>query len=234
MKNNSPLSAEKTMIGGAFERVMRFESSAIFQNGLKILIFTLFFSVAIFSQKLPDKIRDYKVYDAKISVKTDRNAKTEIAKKGETEATVKIGDPELTEVSLAGITFEISPEITNLGQSGTVDFLAFHDFFVNGLTVEIEEYKESFGFEKNQSVKLPKPVRIFLGASQTLRGALREIKDSKDEWIVTGKVFVFGKFKKFGFSFKRVVPVEINVKIKNPLKEHKQFSSMLHRIHDCI
>lgn len=184
-----------------------------------ILIFFLVSATTIFAQKLPDKIRDYKVYDAKISVKTDQKAQTEIAKKGESAATVKIGEPELTEISLGGVAFEISAEIFDLEQSGTVDFLAFHDFRVNDLAVEIEEYQTSFSFAKNQSVKLPKPVRIFLGAAQTLRGALREVKDSKEEWTVTGRVFVFGKFKKFGFSFKRVVPVEVSVKIKNPLKE---------------
>lgn len=44
---------------------------------------------------------------------------------------------------------------------------------------------------------------------------------AKDEWTVTGRVFVFGRFKKFGFDFKRVVPVEINLKIKNPLNSYQ-------------
>lgn len=227
MKNNSPLSSIETKVYRAIGTASRCKSFFVFQRFIFLSISTIIFSAAVFSQKLPDKIRDYKVYDAKISVKTNQNAQTEIDKKGESAATVKIGEPELTEVSLTGITFEISGEISNLGQSGTVDFLAFHDFRVNGLTVEIEEYKESFAFEKNQSVKLPKPVRIFLSAAQTLRGAMREIKNSQDEWLVTGRVFVFGKFKKFGFSFKRVVPVEVSVKIKNPLKETDKISSKL-------
>ena len=167
------------------------------------------------AQNTPDKIRGYKVYDAQISVKTESN-KTET--KDKTEAFVKIGEPELIDVSLTGITFELTAEISAVGQSGAVDFLTFHDFRVNNLPVEIEEYKEPFAFKKNQPLRLPKPVKIFLGAAQTLRGAMKELKDAKNEWQVTGRVFVFGKFKKFGFSFKRVVPVEINIKIKNPLR----------------
>ena len=180
-----------------------------------ILLFCLL-AISISAQDLPDKIRGYKVYRAEISVKTVAD-KSQI--KSKTEAFVKVGEPELINVSLSGITFEISAEIDALEQSGKVDFLTFNDFRVNGLAVEVEVYKNSFEFRKNQLILLPKPARIFLGISQTLRGALKEWQNSKDEWQVTGKIFVFGKFKKYGFSFKHVIPVEINLKIKNPLRE---------------
>ncbi|MCY7377045.1 MAG: hypothetical protein LH472_13885, partial [Pyrinomonadaceae bacterium] len=108
-------------------------------------------------------------------------------------------------------------EIDSPEQSGKIDFLTFHDFRVNGLAVDVEEYQESFEFKKNQTIALPKPVKIFVGAGQTLRGALSEWRNSKDEWTVTGRIFVFGHFKKAGFKFKRVVPIEINLKIENPL-----------------
>ncbi len=102
--------------------------------------------------------------------------------------------------------------------------MTFRDFKVNGLDVEIEEYTNSFEFKKNQAIALPKPVKIFLGARQALKGALKEMRDSKEEWTVTGTVFVFGRFKKWGFSAKRVVPVEVNVKVKNPLKKENILS----------
>lgn len=176
----------------------------------------LLFAFSAFAQNLPDKIRGYKVYKTQVSVRTETD-KSE--KKDKSEAFVKIGEPELIDVSLTGVTFELTAEISALEQNGAVDFLTFHDFRVNGLNVEIEEYKEPFVFKKNQPIKLPKPVKIFLGAAQTLRGALKEMKDLKNEWLVTGRIFVFGRFKKFGFSFKRVIPVEINIKIKNPLQK---------------
>jgi hypothetical protein len=181
---------------------------------LRLCVSILLLSFLAAAQDLPDKIRGYKVYDAKIAVGT---AGDQSDRKTKSEAQVKVGEPELVEVSLSGITFELSAEISGLEQSGTVDFLTFHDFRVNDLAVEIADYTESFEFKKNQIVQLPKPARISLGVSQALRGALRESRESKPEWQVTGRVFVFGRFKKFGFSFKRVVPVEVNIKIKNPL-----------------
>lgn len=177
----------------------------------------LFLTFSAFTQDLPDKIRGYKVFKAEIAVK---NSAEKSAASDKSEAFVKIGEPVLTDVSLTGITFELSAELEAVAQNGTIDFLTFEDFRVNGLAVEVEEYKKSFSFKKNEPLVLPKPARIFLSTPQTLRGAYKEIKDSKDEWLVTGRVFVFGKFKKFGFSFKRVIPVEINLKIKNPLRQN--------------
>lgn len=177
------------------------------------------FTFSVFAQDLPKEIRGYKVYKAKISV-INQNEKTGSSKSGkndESEAFVNISAPELTQVSLTGITLELSAEIESSEQSGKIDFLTFHDFRVNGLAVDVEEYKESLEFKKHQKITLPKPIVIFVGAGQTLRGALTEFSESKTEWTVTGRIFVFGRFKKAGFSFKRVVPVEINLKIENPL-----------------
>ena len=186
------------------------------KNSFFFAVFILLFSVSVFSQKLPDKIRGYKVYQAKISVKTEKEKSAE--KKG-AEAVVKIGEPELEDISLTGITLEFSAGIEGIEQSGKIDFLAFEDFKVNNLDVEIEEYKHAFEVKKNEKVFLPKPVKVFVRADRALRGALKEWNDSKKDWNVTGRIFVFGKFKKYGMSFKRVVPVEINLKIENPLKK---------------
>jgi len=187
-----------------------------------VLFATVFIcAISVLTQDLPKEIRGYKVYKTKISVK-NQNEKNGVSKSGkddESEAFVKVSVPELSEISLTGITLELSAEIEALEQGGKVDFLTFHDFQVNGLAVNIEEYKESFEFKKNQKIALPKPIVIFVGAGQTLRGALAEFNESKTEWTVTGRIFVFGRFKKAGFSFKRVVPVEINLKIENPLRE---------------
>lgn len=168
------------------------------------------------AQGLPKEIRGYKVRKAKITVVSQSE---KLLTKEPPEVSVKIGEPELIDVSLTGITFEITAEINSLKQSGTIDFLTFHDFRVNDLKVEVEEYREAFEFKKNQTVALPKPIKIFLGTKQTLRGALEEMKESKDEWTVTGRILVFGQFTKSFLKFKRVVPVEINLKIKNPIKK---------------
>lgn len=176
----------------------------------------LLFSAPVFPQDYPNKIRGYKVYQTKISVKPESEKSAE---KSDAEAFVKIGEPELADISLTGITLEVSAEIEGVAQNGKVDFLAFEDFKVNGLDVEIEEYTETFELKKNEKIVLPKPVKIFISARQTMRGAFNELNDSKKEWTVSGRVFVFGKFKKLGFNFKRVVPVEISLKIENPIKK---------------
>jgi hypothetical protein len=185
---------------------------------LSVVCLLIFFSsVFISGQDFPREIHGYKVYQAKISVK-NQIEKTSVA--GKTETFVKIGEPEIVDVSLAGVTLAISAEIQSSVQSGTIDFLSFYNFHVNNLAVDVEEYREFFEIEKNKSAVLPKPVKIFLSTNQTLRGAFKEFKESKDEWTVTGTIFVFGRFKKSFLKFKRVVPVEINLKIKNPLRSN--------------
>ena len=201
------------------------ESKRVNINGkllnLVVLSVILFFTISAFAQELPKEIRGYKVYKAKISVKNqaEKSGDSKSDKKDQTEAYVKVSAPELADLSLTGITLELTAEIEASEQSGKVDFLTFRDFRVNNLAVEVEEYKESFEFKKNQKIALPKPIKIFVGTTQTLRGALAEFKKSEAQWTVTGTIFVFGRFKKAGFNFKRVVPVEINLKIENPLRE---------------
>ncbi len=184
---------------------------------LSCLIF-IFLALPANSQELPDKIRGYKVYKTEISV-TDKKAVN--SEKNELGVEVNFEEPELTQISLLGITLSLESRVTVFGQSGTIDFISFKDFKVNDIKVEIEEYKSSFDFKKGEPVKLEKPVEIFINTKQTLRGAVKEYKDSKDLWLVSGRVFVFGRFNKFGFKFKRVIPVDVNLTINNPLKIEK-------------
>jgi hypothetical protein len=175
----------------------------------------LIFVFNLKAQDLPDEIRGYKVHRAKISVQTqsERNKPPE-----DFAVAVDFGEPKLVKVSPLGTTFEVPVEMTVFNQSGKIDFLTFRDFRVNNLKVEIEEYDEAFEIEKNKPARLRKPIKIFVAATQTIKGGLREIFQSEKEWQVTGRVFVFGKFKKLGFKFKRVVPVDVNLKITNPLE----------------
>ena len=177
------------------------------------LIFLLTFSA--FAQQLPDKIRGYKVHKERILVRDEPDVNQ---KNKDLYVEVKLDNPELADITALGLKLELGGEITVFGQSGRVDFISFKDFQVNGIAVEIQEYKETFEFKKDNAFKLEKPLEMFISTAQTLRGAWKEVKDSKDEWLVTGKIFVFGRFKKLGFNFKRVVPVEIKIKIPNPIK----------------
>lgn len=188
---------------------------------VKLLFIAVFLACFIFSvasvrsQDLPDKIRGYKVHKANILV---HNESEEISKEKDLRVEMDFEEPELAGVGLFGITLELDSKLTVSGQSGKIDFISFKDFKVNDIKVEIEEYRESFEFKKSEPFELKKPVEIFVSMPQTLRGALNEYKGSKEKWLVTGRVFVFGRFKKFGFSFKRVIPVDVELWINNPLK----------------
>lgn len=177
---------------------------------LLVLMLTHFTS----AQSLPSKIRGYKVYDAKVTV---TNTTGSAIQKDRSDAIVRILDPAITGISLSGAVFEIGAEITAMNESGKVDFMTCSDLRVNGVPIEIEEYTHPFAFKKGEKITLPKPATISIKTANIAKSAYKELADPKKDWSVTGTVFVFGKFKRFGFSFKRVVPVKIDLKISNPL-----------------
>ena len=181
---------------------------------LSLLLLSLLSSTAL-SQDLPKTIRGYKLHTEQISVSTRSSHE-----KQQADASVKIGDPALVEAGLTGITFELPAEALAAKQSGKVDFLSFHEVKVNGIAVDVEEYRHPFSFKKGEAFTLPKPARIFLPVTGLVQAAGQEMRDSKGDWTVTGRVFVFGRFRKFGIYHKRVVPVDFEVQIKNPLRSN--------------
>ncbi|HJZ83238.1 MAG TPA: hypothetical protein VKD91_22915, partial [Pyrinomonadaceae bacterium] len=104
-------------------------------------------------------------------------------------------------------------------QSGRVDFLVFEDMNINGRSVEIDEYHHKFDLPSKTPATLQSPLRIYIYLPSALLAAIGEWTDSQKTWPVTGRVYVFGKFKKSVFTFKRVVPVELNMTMRNPLRE---------------
>jgi hypothetical protein len=174
-----------------------------------LLFFLLFLVTSAFTQNLPDTIRGYKVHQDKITLN----------EKGG-DALVNIGEPNFIEASLTGLTFELAAEIQALEQSGKVDFLAFHDFKVNGISVEPEEYTHNFQFRKGENVKLPKPARVFIPTRGLVKAAWKQVHESKTDWNVTGRIFVFGRFRRLGLYHKRVIPIDIDITIKNPLNSN--------------
>ncbi len=181
------------------------------------LSFLIFTSLTI-GQELPSKIRGYKLYDARVTV---INANDAVSQKDSQDATVRILDPAVTGLSLTGAIVEVGAEITALKQSGSVDFMTCRDLRVNGIAIEIEEYAYPFAFKEGEKITLPTPAKISIKIGNLAKAAYKELTAPKKDWAVTGTVFVFGKFKKFGFNFKRVVPVKINLTIKNPLNSIK-------------
>ncbi|MBK6750772.1 MAG: hypothetical protein KA956_02420 [Pyrinomonadaceae bacterium] len=167
-----------------------------------------------FAQEMPAKIRGYKVHNAKIQVRSSEDKQPASTDR---EAVITLGELEVADYGISGITLSAGARISPVDHSGRVEFLTFRDFRINGIAVDIEEYKHEFSFKKGEQISLPKPARVFVGTLNLARAARSALLDPKKKWSVTGTVFVFGKFKKFGMSFKRVVPIKIDLTIANPL-----------------
>jgi hypothetical protein len=185
----------------------------------------------------PKEIRGYKVERTVVEVKKPetKNEKSpnDQSRRGNEEANqterstdpesdvdalIQLGPPQLARVTPLGITFEVPIVVSPVKQSGHVDFLAFEDMVVNGTSVDIDEYQHAFDLPNKQPLTLREPLRIYIYLPSAVLAALGVWSDSKETWPVTGRVYVFGKFKKGPFSFKRVVPVELNLTMRNPLR----------------
>lgn len=163
------------------------------------------------AQDLPDKIRGYKVHDEIIKLANDGSKQVD-------KPYVTVGAPTVSDVSFSGVTLAIIGELEEAGHDGRVELITFRDFRVNGVAVEVSEFDTPFTVKRRGKTTLPAPATVFLPTTNILNAAWKEITESKTDWTITGRVFVFGKFKKFGLTFKRVIPVDVNLTIKNPLK----------------
>lgn len=151
----------------------------------------------------------------------DGQASRESNSESDPDELIKFGKPELARITPLGITLAVPIVVSPVTQSGHVDFLMFEDMVVNGTSVEIGEYHHVFDLPNKNPLTLREPLSFYIYLPSAMLAALGDWNDSKETWPVTGRVYVFGKFKKSLFSFKRVVPVELNLTMRNPLKEHK-------------
>ena len=174
----------------------------------------------------PDKIRGYKVERTVVEVKRSKsNGANSNGKNGQVslddssvDQLISLGKPTLARVTPLGITFEVPIVVAPVTQSGKVDFLVFDDMEINGHSVDISEYEHSFKLPNEKPATLNDPLRIYIYLPSALLAAIGEWTDSQATWPVKGRVYVFGKFKKSIFSFKRCVPVELDLTMRNPLQ----------------
>lgn len=181
----------------------------------------------------PDKIRGYKVERTVVEIKkpSKSSGKKEPAAQGdgvapdngEVDQLIQLGQPELAKLTPLGMTFSVPIMVAPVTQKGRVDFMVFEDMVVNGRAVDVAEYDRSFDLPNKDPLTLNQPLSIYIYLPGAFLAALGEWSDAKETWPVTGRVYVFGKFKKsilgISGSFKRVVPVELNLKMRNPLKK---------------
>jgi len=203
----------------------------------RLIALLLLFSGAIASpaqikttRNYPKEIRGYKVERTVVEVKKPETETRNSGSKGrepnsepnaeaDVDELIKMGKPQLARVTPLGITFEVPVIVSPVKQSGHVDFLVFEDMLVNGASVNIDEYQREFDLPNKQPLTLSEPLHFYIYLPGALMAALGDWSDSKETWPVTGRVYIFGRFKKSLLHFKRVVPVELNVTMRNPLKE---------------
>ena len=166
------------------------------------------------AQAYPSKIRGYKVYNADVRVRS-----ADPASKGSgNDAELHLTPLRVIDIGITGITVAAGGTIYGNEHSGKIHFLTFENFRINGIPIEIDEYTTQFSFSKGAAVDLPVPAHIFINTISLAKAVKSELFDRKDRWHIDGTVFVFGKFKRFGIGFKRVVPVRIDIEIDNPLR----------------
>lgn len=193
----------------------------------------------------PKKIRGYKVERTIVEVKKSSRETKDKQSEGDTtrrvrdnrqgtdgtssvgdstsdasvDALIKFGDPQLAGVTPLGITLEIPIVVAPVRQKGRVDFLVFEDMVVNDTPVEIAEYHRAFDLPNRDPLTLREPLSFYIYLPRAALAAIDEWVNSKETWPVTGRIYVFGKFTKSLFSFKRCVPVQLNLTMRNPLRK---------------
>ena len=174
----------------------------------------------------PKELRGYKVERTTVEIKKPKK-ETKGRKPGtngdstvdsDVDQLIQFGTPQLSRITPLGMTLEIPIIVAPVKQSGHVEFLLFEDMVVNGSSVEIEEYHHEFDLPNKNPLTLREPLSFYIYLPSALLVAVDDWSNSKETWPVTGRVYVFGKFKKSLFSFKRVVPVELTLKMRNPLR----------------
>lgn len=185
-----------------------------YNGAAAVLVFILAASIAA-AQQLPDRIRGYKVHKQIVTVR--ETAGPTDASSPMVASRINPEQVALKEISLTGVSFEMPIELSALPHSGRVDFITFSEMTVNGIPVTVDEFRTEFRFRKGEQVLLPSPVTIFVPTHRLVQAAWREMRDSQPMWRVRGRVFVFGRFKRYGIHHKRVVPVDIDINIDNPV-----------------
>jgi len=180
-------------------------------TSLSLLLIAVLASLS-HAQTFPSEIRGYKVHRLNVYLRTGD------PEKDQSGPALTIGSPDVVSFALTGITIEAAAEIAGLDQEGEVDFLTFKDIVANGIPLDVEEYQHPFKLKKHGKVVLPVPVRGTVSAANMAKAAYQESTAPKDDWQVTGTVFVFGHFKTMGITFKRVIPVPVTLTVPNPIK----------------
>jgi len=169
----------------------------------------------------PKEIRGYKVERATVELKETKTKKADsrIQKPPDSPAPlIQFGSPRVARITPLGINLEIPIVVSPVRQKGRIDFLVFEKMTVNGTSVQIDEYHRAFNLPTDKPLTLTEPLRVYVYLPSAVVATIDELNNSKEEWPVTGTVYVFGRFNKSILRFKRCIPVELNLTITNPVR----------------
>ncbi|HBB88786.1 MAG TPA: hypothetical protein DC047_14335 [Blastocatellia bacterium] len=181
------------------------------------------------TRPMPKEVRGYKIHRAQVEMKKpesgkkkDKKSEKEKFAKDEYDETepilIRLGEAELVGVTPLGVTLDVPVILAAVKQQGDVDLLVFEDMKVNDTPVTLDDYVHPFKLPNKEPLTLAPSIRIFVSTPQAVLRTIDEVINSKEVWPVTGRIYVCGNFKKFLFTFKRAVPVELQTSIKNPLR----------------
>ena len=169
------------------------------------------------TRSYPKEIRGYRIERTAIEIKkpdpgnrnSNSNSRTreQDISDSDVDALIQFGKPQLARVTPLGITFKVPIVVAPVTQKGRVDFLMFEDMSVNGASVEIDEYRRPFDLPNKKPSTLRGPLSFYIYLPSAVLAAIGDWNNSREVWPVTGRVYVFGKFKKGLLSFKRCVPI---------------------------
>ena len=120
-------------------------------------------------------------------------------------------------IGITGAKAQVTGEIESLRHEGQIDLLIFRDLTVNGSPVQVADHKENFRLEKGRPYRLRRPLEVTTGPLTTIKAAVSDSLRKAPRLQINGTVLVFGRFKRFGFTHKRVIPVKIALSIENTL-----------------
>jgi hypothetical protein len=200
-----------------------------------LILMVLTFAITVSAQRsnesarsdaLPKEVRGYKIHRAQVELKktkdSDKKKSDKKADKDEYDETepllIRLGEAQLVSASPLGVTFDVPVILAAVKQQGDVDRLVFEDMIVNDTPVTLEDYVHPFKLPNKEPLSLAPSLRIFVNTPQAVLRTIDEVLNSKEVWQVSGRIYVCGHFKKYLFTFKRAVPVDVQTSINNPLR----------------
>src|ERR1044072_5251950 len=113
-----------------------------------------------------EKIRGYKVYNAKVLVASAHDSVPPNIK-DDFDSLVKIGKPQNFNLAAAGASFEIPLSVNLFKSGGRIDQVIFENVQVIGLKMQVKDLNEMFVLEKGMDMPFPRPLKVKVYLSDT-------------------------------------------------------------------